>query len=342
MADGGWRMAALAVLGFKQPTGIAQHQQPVPVQASSNHQSAGVVVADTLWSQSLGIRKRVMVWLPPSYASQPQRRFPVAYYLHGAQGNEDNWLNAGRLASTLDSLVAAGSPEIIVVMPDGDDGFYTTWNFLGDWPGCRRTRPPNAESADSYCVPWPHYDEYIARDLVAFVDRRYRTMTERRHRGIAGLSMGGYGAIALALSYPDVFSAAASFSGVLSPARGTGAVGAPTGRFDFDSLRKTYPPWLWTLIQPAFGKDSASWAARDPALLAARLHSRRPDMMPNLFVTCGTEDFLLTQSRAFRDAFRALGGQLVYEEHAGSHSWDYWRHSAGHATAWLAARLAVP
>ena len=283
-----------------------------------------------------------MVWLPPSYATQPQKRYPVAYYLHGAQGDETNWLNQGRLAATLDSLVASGAPEMIVVMPDGDDGFYATWNFLGDWPGCRRNRPPNAEPADSYCVPWPHYDEYIARDLVGFVDRRYRTMADRRHRGIAGLSMGGYGAIALALSYPDVFASAASHSGVLSPSRGGGRTTVPRERFDLDSLRASYAPWLWSIHAPVFGKDSAGWAAREPARLAARLLSRRPEMMPALFVDCGKEDFLLTQNREFRDALQALGGQLVYVEHAGAHTWDYWRTHAAESAAWLSARMAVP
>jgi S-formylglutathione hydrolase FrmB len=283
-----------------------------------------------------------MIWLPPSYATQPQKRYPVAFYLHGAAGDETNWLNLGRLASTLDSLVAAGIPEMIVVMPDGDDGFYTTWNFLGDWPGCRRTRPPNAEPADAYCVPWPHYDEYIARDLVAFIDQRYRTIANRRHRGVAGLSMGGYGAIALSLSYPDVFSAAASHSGVLAPARGGGRIPVPDGRFDFDSLKASYSAWLWGLQLPVFGKDSAAWAARDPADLAARLRRTRPELMPALYVDCGTEDFLLPQNRAFRDAIRDSGGQLVYEEYAGSHSWDYWRRHAGESAAWLAARLTVP
>ena len=283
-----------------------------------------------------------MIWLPPSYATQPQKRYPVAYYLHGAQGNETNWLNQGRLAATLDSLVASGAPEMIVVMPDGDDGFYATWNFLGDWPGCRRNRPPNAEPADSYCVPWPHYDEYIARDLVAFVDGRFRTMADRRHRGIAGLSMGGYGAIALALSYPDVFASAASHSGVLSPSRGGGRTSVPRERFDLDSLRASYAPWLWSIHAPVFGKDSVGWAAREPARLAARLRSSRPEMMPALFVDCGKEDFLLTQNREFRDALRALGGQLVYVEHAGAHTWDYWRTHAAESAAWLSARMAVP
>ena len=283
-----------------------------------------------------------MLWLPPSYATQPQRRYPVAYYLHGAFGDENNWLNQGRLGATLDSLVAAGMPEMIVVMPDGDDGFYTTWNFLGDWPGCRRNRPPNAEPADSYCVPWPHYDEYIARDVVAFVDRRYRTMADRRHRGIAGLSMGGYGAISLALSYPDVFSAAASHSGVLAPAKGGGRIVVPGNRFDYDSVRASYSAGLWALMPGAFGKDSVGWAARDPATLVRRLRARRPALMPSLFVDCGTEDYLLPQNRAFRDAVLSSGGQLQYREHAGSHTWDYWRKHAAESATWLAARLTVP
>jgi putative tributyrin esterase len=283
-----------------------------------------------------------MVWLPPSYAAQPQRRYPAAYYLHGAFGDESNWLNQGRLGATLDSLVAAGMPEMIVVMPDGDDGFYTTWNFLGDWPGCRRSRPPNAEPADSYCVPWPHYDEYIARDVVAFVDRRYRTMADRRHRGIAGLSMGGYGAISLALSYPDVFAAAASHSGVLAPAKGGGRLVVPEKRFDYDSVRASYSAGLWALMPGAFGKDSVGWAVRDPANLVSRLRARRPALMPALFVDCGTEDFLLPQNRAFRDAVLSSGGQLQYREHAGSHTWDYWRKHASESATWLAARLTVP
>lgn len=332
----------LGLLAFALLTVRLLEPQRAAGAVSSKQQAAGSVAADTFWSQALGTRKSVMVWLPPSYATQPQKRYPVAVYLHGASGDETNWLNLGHLARTLDSLVATGAPEMIVVMPDGDDGFYATWNFLGDWPGCRRTRPPNAEPADSYCVPWPHYDEYIARDLVTFVDRRYRTLADRRHRGVAGLSMGGYGAIALSLSYPDVFSAAASHSGVLAPARGGGRLSVPAGRFDFDSLKASYSPWLWALQVPVFGKDSAAWAARDPANLAARLLRTRPELMPALHVDCGTEDFLLPQNRAFRDAVRDSGGHMVYKEYAGSHSWDYWRRHAGESAAWLAARLTVP
>jgi putative tributyrin esterase len=283
-----------------------------------------------------------MIWLPPSYAVEPGRRYPVAYYLHGAFGNETNWIDAGRLAVTLDSLVAAGLPEMIVVMPDGDDGFYTTWNFLGDWPGCRRSRPPNAEPADSYCVPWPHYDDYIARDLVNWVDSSYRTLADRRHRGIAGLSMGGYGAITLALRYPDVFSAAASHSGVLAPTRGTATVPPSPGSFALDAIRASWSNRLWPLLAPVFGKDSISWVSRDPGTLARRLWQRSRASMPSLMVDCGTEDPYVVQSRAFRDSLASLEVPLQYREHPGSHTWDYWRRHAAESAAWLAARLTVP
>jgi S-formylglutathione hydrolase FrmB len=333
LVAGYWLLGLVAGAGVPATSASASNQQPA---------TSGTVIADTLWSQSLGIRKRVMIWLPPSYASQLQKRYPVAYYLHGAFGDETNWLNVGRLAGTLDSLVASGVPEMIVVMPDGDDGFYATWNFLGDWPGCRRSRAPNAEPADSYCVPWPHYDDYIARDLVGFIDRRYRSIADRRRRGIAGLSMGGYGAITLAVNYPDVFSAAASHSGVLAPSKGGGRIPVPSRRFDIDSIRASWAPNLWTLVSPVFGKDSVAWATRDPATLTARLRSKRPQMLPALFVDCGTEDFLLHENRAFRDAIVASGGQLLYQEHPGSHTWDYWRQHAPQSAAWLAARLTVP
>ena len=143
--------------------------------------AASRVAADSFWSQALGIRKQFVVYLPPSYEASGQRRYPVAYYLHGMWGDEWNWVRAGGIDHTLDSLVTAGMPEMIVVMPDGDDGWYTTWNNLGNNAECRRAKPPGrqTETVESYCVPWPKYDDYIARDLVARVDSIYRTIPSR-------------------------------------------------------------------------------------------------------------------------------------------------------------------
>src|SRR6185436_4535524 len=188
------------------PPSAGAHSERSSGAAPARSSSARVVSrvsADSFWSQALGIRKQFVVYLPPSYDANSQRRYPVAYYLHGMWGDEWNWVRSGAIDRTLDSLVSTGLPEMIVVMPDGDDGWYTTWNNLGNNAECRRSRPPGrqTETVDAFCVPWPKYDDYIARDLVARVDSLYRTIPSRSARAIAGQRMGGYGAISLALAY---------------------------------------------------------------------------------------------------------------------------------------------
>jgi putative tributyrin esterase len=226
--------------------------------------------------------------------------------------------------------------EMIVVMPDGDDSWYTTWNALND-PRCLRDSA-RKEPASSYCVSWPHYDDYIAHEVVAHVDSNYRTRADRAHRAIAGLSMGGYGAVSLALRYPTVFSAAASHSGVLTPAwlpadtAGTGAYVADRVR----DLERAYGPWLWKSMVLAFGRDSTGWLARDPAAMARRAAERR-DPLPELRVDIGVDDRFLGQNRAFHRALTELGMRHVYVENKGSHNWDYWRAHLPESLVWLAS-----
>ncbi|HSA54816.1 MAG TPA: alpha/beta hydrolase family protein [Gemmatimonadaceae bacterium] len=329
--------AALVACATPRPPGASS---PIP-RSPSPPPTESRATSHDFWSQALGTRKRFLVWLPPSYEAERGRRYPVAIYLHGAFGDETNWTRLGALAGTLDSLAAAGMPELIVVMPDGDDGWYTTWNWLGDYAACRRNRPGDAEPAATYCVPWPHYDDYIARDLVAHVDRTFRTIADRRHRGIAGLSMGGYGAVTLALSYPDVFGAAASHSGALAPAFQRRAASTVRPSFDLDSLEAAYPEALWAQLRVVFGRDSVGWFARDPLRKAQQLAQTRPLQMPALYVDCGSEDPLLAQNRIFRDGLRALGIDLAYVEYPGAHEWEYWRRHAAQSARWLAQQLSV-
>ena len=332
----------LAVNGVP-ASAITQAFVPRPASPKTERPPAGTregrLVADTFWSPILTTRKRFVVYLPPSYDSAPSRRYAVAYYLHGAYGGEGDWTKMGRLNAVMDSLVAAGAPEMIVVMPDGDDGWYTTWNSLGNFADCTRA-PPARESAATYCVPWPKYDDYIARDLVAHVDSFYRTMPTRAHRGIAGLSMGGYGAVSLALRYDDVFSAAASHSGVLAPLLATS--GAAKGEAtDVDSLRARWIAGLWPALRLAFGgRDLYGWTARDPARMAKRALARGATLPP-LMIDTGVNDPFTPQSRAFVTAARALGERVTYREWPGAHDWDYWRAHVGESLAWLASRIAT-
>ncbi len=303
----------------------------------------GTVDTLTFWSQSLGTHKRALVWLPPSYASQPARRFPSVYYLHGMWGSETDWTKQGHLDATLDSLTADGLPEFLVVMPDGDDGWYTTWNRLPDMSACRSNFKPRAgeASADTYCVPWPHYDDYIAHDLVSAIDARYRTVPQRAQRAIAGLSMGGYGAVALALQYPAVFRAAASHSGVVSPAY-TGANpfdGVSRYAQSVEALRAKWGDRMWPSMSAAFGSDTAGWFAREPARMAQHLVAAGARDIPAIFLDCGTEDGLIDQSRSLRSELTRLGLSPAYAEWPGKHDWAYWRVHARESLVWIGRQL---
>jgi S-formylglutathione hydrolase FrmB len=336
-------LLAAAVLALQGTTGAppsAAIASPASPLASSRPAARGSVVAETFWAQALGTRKQYVVYLPPSYATQRDRRYPVAYYLHGAWGGEWDWVRQGHIDATLDSLIAAGLPELIVVMPDGDDGWYTTWNTLGNHAECTRN-PPRGEPAATYCVPWPHYDDYIARDLVAKIDSSYRTLPERRHRGIAGLSMGGYGAMTLALRYPDVFSAAASHSGVLSPLYiGPHPFAEPARHATtIEELRRGWDR-NWSLVASAFGRDTAAWWSRDPGRMAEQLVGRDRALLPALMFDVGVEDFLVDHSRDFRASLRRLGIDHEYAEWSGAHTWEYWRAHVPESLRWMAGRIA--
>ena len=299
----------------------------------------GTVRTDSLWSSALGVTKHYVVYLPPSYATDTARRYPVAYYLHGYSGNETDWTRLGHLDAAMDSLIAAGGPEMIVVMPDGDNSWYTTWNTLGDNAQCRRDTA-RREPAATFCVPWPHYDDYIARDLVHHVDSVYRTRADRAHRAIAGLSMGGYGAIELALQYPDVWSAAASHSGTVQfmyagphPFAGGDVYAASMG--DVQRRDADY----WPSLEKAFGRDLAGWRARDPLTRLERLRAARPARVPALYLDVGRDDPFVDQNRAFVHGLDSLHVAHTYAEYPGGHSWAYWSAHVGQSLAWIGNQI---
>jgi S-formylglutathione hydrolase len=173
--------------------------------AAAPAQTEGRLVSDTLHSRALSGNKYgdspnrgVFVYLPPSYDASPSRRYPTIYLLHGFGSSEHSWVRGYRgfsIKPTMDSLIAAGAiKEMIVVMPNGMNrlggSFYTNSEATGNW------------------------DDYISRELVAYVDEKYRTIARPESRGLAGHSMGGYGAFALGMRHGgDIYGAVYSLSG---------------------------------------------------------------------------------------------------------------------------------
>ena len=300
----------------------------------------GAVRVERFFSPALGVGKHYLVYLPPSYTMAPTRRYPVAYYLHGLTGNEADWVSLASIDVVADSLIAGGGPEMILVMPDGDDGWYTNWEGPPQPYGACLVDTLLNRAAPALCVAQARYEDYIARDLVRHVDSTYRTLADRRHRGIAGLSMGGYGAVSIALEDPDVFSAAASHSGVLSPLYAGPHPFSGPARYhtSIDSLAASWRG-MWGAIAPAFGRTIVSWAARDPAHLAQRLRATGGPV-PGLFIDVGTQDGLVDQSRALHAELTTLGIAHDYAEWPGKHDWKYWHAHVGESMRWLAQRIA--
>ena len=157
------------------------------------------VSAPALKGNLLGdpVEQSVAIYLPPSYDTLPAKRFPTLYLLHGFLGNNKAWTAGGyqgmSLQPLMDEMIKGGKiREMIVVVPNGwnayKGAFYTNSTVTGNW------------------------EDYIYRDLVQNVDANYRTIARPESRGIAGHSMGGYGAVVLAMKHPDVFSAVYALS----------------------------------------------------------------------------------------------------------------------------------
>ncbi|MGQ0570180.1 MAG: alpha/beta hydrolase [Armatimonadota bacterium] len=138
----------------------------------------------------------IPVYLPPGYGANSDRRYPVIYWLHGFTGTALSQINASpwvpSIPQVIDRVIDEGSPPAIVVMADG-------------W-----TRYGGSQFLNSSATG--RYEDAIA-ELVGFIDGRYRTLASPDHRGIAGKSSGGYGALALGMRHPDLFGGLASLSG---------------------------------------------------------------------------------------------------------------------------------
>ena len=294
----------------------------------------GSVHEDLFFAPSLGVSKHLVVYLPPSYGRDTTRRYPVAYYLQGLSGTETDWVSKGSIDAVADSLFTRGTPETILVLPDGDDGWYTTWVTPVAYRTCADTL--HSESPAGYCVAHERYDDYIARDVVQHIDSTYRTRRDRDSRGIGGLSMGGYGAIAIALRYPDVFGSAASHSGVLSPMYfGPKPFAEPIRYASNADELKVAGAAYWSRYLLYWGTDIDRWRAADPAHIA-ELAKRRGQRLPALFIDCGREDGFIDQNRALHAELTRLGIRHEYAEWPGAHTWRYWSTHVGESLAWMA------
>lgn len=223
------------------------------------------------FSQALGKQTAAYVILP-EVGTAP---YPVLYLLHGLSDDHTIWLRRTSIERYVSNL------PLIVVMPDGGRGFYS-------------------DAAEGF-----QFGTAIGVELSERIDRTFPTIPSRNGRAVAGLSMGGYGALRLGLTYSDRFCAAVSHSGAL--AFGHHATG-------FDG--KAHPPEFQRIL----GADHVG----GPNDLFALAEASDPNTLPALRIDCGTEDFLIESNRELHTHLTQIAVPHEYEEHPGAHTWDYW------------------
>ncbi|MCI0342136.1 MAG: esterase family protein [Planctomycetales bacterium] len=260
-------LALAAGCGFADVPGDADH---------------GSVRRETFASEALGREAEYLVYLPPG-GPRPGERLPVVYLLHGYGDGAHSWFRWGGAHETADRLIAAGEvPRLILVSVEGNRSFYAN-SPLGRW------------------------EDFVADEVVRVVDARHPTIASREGRALAGNSMGGYGALRLALLHPARFGGAASLSGFI-------------------------------LAGPFLPERAERREPREILLEGV------PDPPVAIYADCGDADRygLQDQLRGLERLFAGLGDRAPpHETHLveGSHSWGLWRERLPHALRFLGRHL---
>jgi len=270
----------------------------------------------------------VSIYLPPSYRTDRNRRYPVVYLLHGYTGSDLGYFGpTGRQLHVIAERVfgSGAAREMILVMPNCMNAFggcmYSNSVTAGDWEG------------------------YVAEDLVAYIDKTYRTIPTRDARGLGGHSMGGYGALRIAMKRPDVFAAVYALSscclneGTVRAPRGggpspaelvksvdevRGARGGAQGTLARAAAWAPNPqnPPLYLDLPTKNGEVvpevAVKWAANSPV---AMLDQYVPNLKKYraLALDIGLQDGLITSNQVFVDRLKRFGIPHTYETYEGDH-----------------------
>jgi S-formylglutathione hydrolase FrmB len=202
-----------------------------------------VVEFKTMTSQTLAGEEPYSIFLPPSFRKDPVRTYPVVYFLHGLNNDQTSWTveRYGNLQNRVEELILDRKiPEIIMVHPFGNNSFYC-----------------------NYADGTKRYEDFITRELIAYMESNYRARKGRENRSIGGTSMGGYGALKIAMKFPDLYSATVGHSPIIF--LGRNPLDVP------DEVKSSrYFQYFASLLRLIFGDPIRQdlWDANNPLILA--------------------------------------------------------------------------
>ena len=220
--------------------------------------------------------------------------YKTLYLLNGIYGNNMDWVCASNV------MMWAQERSLAVIMPAGENHFYVDCAATGEG-----------------------YGRFIGEELVEQTRRLFHLSRKREDTYIAGLSMGGYGALRNGLKYADTFGYVAGLSSGLIFDK---MKKADNSSGDYTQRRSYY--------EAIFG-DLAALEGSDKDYRALYLKAKEAGNAPRLYLACGTEDFLIEQNRSYRDFLQTQGADLTYEEGPGQHDFTFWNEYLGHVMEWL-------
>lgn len=229
------------------------------------------------------------IYLPPDYETS-NRSYPIIYLLHGYSDDETGWIQYGEINSIVDKGIANDDfLPCIIVIPDGK----VTWF---------------CNSADGK-NPW---EDMFVKEFIPFIEKEYRVRTKKEFRAIAGLSMGGYGALKLSMRNTDLFSSCVALS---------------SGTFTDKEIigSEQYDPYFGNIYGPKpVGEVSTHWKANSPLYLLESVETAKLKTI-RFYIDCGDDDFLYRGNSALHVKMRELGIPHEYRVRNGGHEWSYWR-----------------
>ena len=252
-----------------------------------------VLEKQTIKSAILGKDVNYTVYLPADYAAS-ERTYPVVYLLHGFTDDNTGWLQFGEVNRYADKAIADGTiPPMIIIMPNGDSSFY-----INSYDGKE------------------NYEDFFVNEFIPAVEKAYRIKAEKKYRGVAGLSMGGYGTLIYSLKHPDLFVAAAPFSAAV---------------WDDDAITAMPEQNYNIVIGKLFGRDlkgkgrlTKTWY--DNSILKIVADKKTDDLKKvRYWIDCGDDDFLTKGNCLLHIALTEKNVPHEYRVRDGAHNWTYWR-----------------
>ncbi len=250
----------------------------------------------SIQSKLFGKKMEYSIYLPPGYNASA-RSYPVLYLLHGYTDDETGWTQYGEIEHIANDMISKGEASpMIIVMPDGGVSWYIN-NFDRSMP----------------------YEDYFFSEFMPYIESTYRIRKEKKFRGVAGLSMGGYGSFLFAIKHPDLFAHCAPLSAAFFEE--TSTIGSDQGTYDriFSVL---YGKGLK-------GKDriNSTYTANDPFRIVSDTNQIKKIKTVKYYIDCGDDDFLSPGNAAMHKLLKEKGIPHEYRMRDGVHDWTYWRHS---------------